>query len=80
MISVINDFIGWLGVALQAILQLLPNSPFMYVYNLDAEWLNVINYFLPIKEFVGCLEAYTVGVLAYYIIRVPARWAKLAGE
>lgn len=79
-ITIINNLIGWLSVALQSILQLLPNSPFMYVYNLDAEWLNIINYFLPITEFVGCLEAYTVGVLTYYVIRVPLRWAKAAGE
>lgn len=80
MINILNGIISAIGDALQAILLLLPDSPFMYVYNLDVKWLNVINYFLPIKEFVGCLEAYATAVLIYYVIRVPLRWAKAAGE
>lgn len=80
MITVINNVIAWVSDALKAIILLLPDSPFIFVYNLDAEWLNIINYFLPVKEIVGCLEAYVVAVLTYYVIRVPLRWAKAAGE
>jgi hypothetical protein len=80
MIEVINSLISALGNAITAILLLLPESPFTYVYNLDAGWLNTINYFLPIKEFVGILEAYTISVALYYAIRIPLRWAKVAGE
>ena len=80
MISILNKLIEALGAALQAILLLLPDSPFSYVYNLDAQWLNVINYFLPVKEFVGFLETYVISVLLYYVIRIPLRWAKAAGE
>lgn len=80
MISVINSIISAVGAALQAILLMLPDSPFTYIYNLDVQWLNIINYFLPIKEFVGVLEAYATSVLLYYIIRIPLRWAKAAGE
>lgn len=80
MDGVINSVIKWVADAINSILNLLPNSPFSYVYGLDTQWLNVINYFLPVKEFVGVLETYVVAVLLYYVIRVPARWAKLAGE
>ncbi len=80
MISILNKLISAVGKMLEAILILLPDSPFVYFYNLDVQWLNTINYFLPIKEFVGCLEVYTVSVLLYYIIRIPLRWGKAAGE
>ncbi len=80
MIDVVNNIISAVGDALSEVLLLLPNSPFEYVYNLDAEWLNIINYFLPVKEFIGILEAYVVAVLLYYVIRVPLRWMKAAGD
>jgi hypothetical protein len=80
MVSIINSLISALGSALQALLNLLPDSPFQFVYSIDNQYLNMINYFLPIKEFVACLEAYASAVLVYYVIRVPLRWAKAAGE
>ncbi|MCX8129394.1 MAG: hypothetical protein N3I35_04755 [Clostridia bacterium] len=80
MIGIINGIISALGKVLQTILLLLPDSPFIFVGNLDQQWLKYINYFLPVQEFVVVLEAYVIAVGIYYAIRIPLRWAKAAGE
>ena len=80
IIDIINTIIEGLGNTLDEAISVLPTSPFIYVYDLDNEWLNTINYFLPIKEYIGIMESFVIAVLMYYVVRVPLRWVKAAGD
>lgn len=62
-----------------AILALLPDSPFKILDSLDptgqiAEWLGMVNWFVPIYTFVGILEGWLACIAVYYVYQVVLRW------
>lgn len=64
---------------LKAVLGFLPDSPFKILDSLDptgqiAEWLGMVNWFIPIYSFVGILEGWLVCIGVYYIYQVVLRW------
>lgn len=84
MIKILGGFlqklIDVIGGILQAVVNVLPDSPFMYITSADSEvaiLISKINYFIPISEFVVIIQAWLVGVTAYYLYSVIARWTKL---
>lgn len=66
---------------INAILSLLPDSPFVMLDNLDptgqvAEWLGMVNWFVPIYSFVGILEGWLACIAIYYVYQIVLRWLK----
>lgn len=64
---------------LMAILSLLPDSPFEILDDLTAtgqiaEWLGMVNWFVPVYSFVGILEGWLVCVGIYYVYQIVLRW------
>lgn len=64
---------------LMAILSLLPDSPFKILDDLAAtgqiaEWLGMVNWFVPVYSFVGILEGWLVCVAVYYVYQIVLRW------
>lgn len=64
---------------LSALLALLPDSPFKILDNMDptgqiAEWLGMVNWFVPIYSFVGILEGWLAGIAIYYVYQIVLRW------
>ena len=68
-----------LSGGINAILSLLPDSPFVILDKLAptgeiAKWLGMVNWFVPIYSFVGILEGWLAGILIYYVYQVVLRW------
>ncbi len=66
---------------INGVLSLLPDSPFKILDDLTAsgeiaEWLGMVNWFVPIYSFVGILEGWLAGILVYYIYQVVLRWLR----
>lgn len=63
-----------------SILQLLPESPFVVLDNLSQtefyEWIQYLNWFIPINTFISILEAWLVAIGIYYIYQIVLRWVK----
>lgn len=70
-------------IFLQAIewaLSILPDSPFLFldtisVDNIIYEYIQYINWFVPVNAIVAVLGAWTSAILVYYIVQVALRWA-----
>lgn len=78
----INSIFNWvtdkISYVLQAILLLLPDSPFVMIQadqdiSLILGWLNWI---FPIGEMVAILEAWLIAVALFYVYQLILRWAK----
>jgi len=80
MIGIINAIISKVGAVISALLLLLPDSPFNFVYGVDNQWVQFMNYILPFSEAVAHLELYISGVIIYYGIRIALKWIKAAGN
>lgn len=75
------DTLGqWVYDLAEAALSILPDSPFMFLQTLSnspiAQWLGVLNWFIPISTFVVILEAWCSAILLYYVAAFALRWAK----
>lgn len=71
--STVISFIG-------SILNLLPNSPFLVLNDLSStdyyQWIQWLNWFIPINTFVSILEAWVTGLALYYLYQIALRWVK----
>lgn len=70
---------GLITGGLSAILSLLPDSPFLILDSLDpagqiAEWLGMVNWFVPIYSFVGIFEGWLLCIGIYYVYQIVLRW------
>lgn len=79
IIRLINIVIEKLGHAIELLLSLLPDSPFLWVERIDSKVLDAINYVIPIPAIISHLQVYVMAVALYYAIRIALRWAKAAG-
>ena len=80
MIRIINALISKLGVALQALILLLPQSPFTYIMTVDNTFIQNINYILPFPQAVAHITLMVNAVVLYYGIRIVLKWIKAAGN
>ena len=79
IIRLLNIVIEKLGHAIELLLLLLPESPFLWVERLDSTVLDAINYIIPIPAIISHLQVYVMAVALYYAIRIALRWVKAAG-
>lgn len=80
MITILNAIILSLGTILQAIIILLPESPFNFVYNIDNEFIQNINYILPLPQVVAHLTLILQAIIIYYGLRIALKWIKAAAN
>lgn len=79
VIRTINIVIEKLADAIELLFMLLPESPFLWVQEIDSIVLDVINYVFPIPAMISHLQLYVMAVAIYYALRIALRWAKAAG-
>lgn len=79
IIRMFNRLIAAIGSSLTAILSILPESPFLWVDQIDSMVLEVINWVFPVNAMISHLQLYVTAVAIYYAIRIALRWAKAAG-
>lgn len=72
-----NHIIGGLGLIVSAIMQLLPDSPFLFVMESPiGQYAQYINWILPVKECIATLELWLSAIIVYYAYQAVLRWAK----
>lgn len=77
LISVGNHIISGLGLVVSAILQLLPDSPFLFLMDSPVgQYASYINWILPIRECIATLELWISAIIVYYCYQAVLRWAK----
>lgn len=79
IISIINRVIEAAGSAISAIFIFLPDSPFLWVEEIDSEVLEAINWIIPISAMISHIQLYVTAVAIYYVLRIALRWLKAAG-
>lgn len=76
-IAFCNGGIKGIGKVLQYLVLLLPPSPFKVLDNSPiAEYLQGLNYFVPINEMVTIGEVWLAAISVFYIYQIGLRWAK----
>ena len=79
IISIINRVIEAAGSAISAIFMLLPNSPFLWVEEIESEVIEAINWIIPVSAMISHIQLYVTAVAIYYVLRIALRWLKAAG-
>lgn len=72
-----NHVISCLGLIVAAIMQLLPDSPFLFVMQSPiGQYAAYLNWILPISECIATLEMWLSAIIVYYAYQAVLRWAK----
>lgn len=79
IIALINKVIEAAGNLITVLFSLLPDSPFLWLENIDSVVLQAINWVIPVSAMVSHLQLYVVAVAIYYALRIALRWVKAAG-
>lgn len=70
-------FIDAIGSLLQALVLLLPKSPFNWIQGTGfGDLLNKINYFIPVSDFLVMIQAWLVAIALFYAYSIYARFVK----
>jgi hypothetical protein len=73
----LQNCIDGLGSALQALLDLLPGSPFEALSNTDVQgYLAWLNWLVPLNNMVAVMELWTSAILIYYLYVIILRWIR----
>lgn len=78
VVNMINKIIAGIGALLTWLIDLLPNSPFNWSYNIDQAWVNNICWLIPFPTMIAHLEAVATAIAVFYGIRIALRWVKIA--
>lgn len=79
LVKFINLLIKALGVVLNLVFAILPDSPFQkYIVGNSTikQYVGQINYFLPIAEILLILEAWCGAIAIFYVVQIILRWIK----
>lgn len=79
LVNLVNYLINSLATIINALILLLPQSPFQST-TLDSAWLSYVNYVIPISSILQHIALWLTAVLVYYLIRTALRWGKVAGS
>lgn len=64
-----------------SIINIFPTSPFVVLDELSNteiyEWIQMLNWFVPVSSFVAILEAWLSCVAVYYVYQIVLRWIKV---
>lgn len=74
IIALINKVIAAAGKTLTILFSWLPESPFIGLIGSAAQWIDYINYVVPVYSIVMHLTLYLSAVAVYYVVRVAMRW------
>lgn len=80
MIAILNAIIASLASILTGLLSLLPASPFVFTLNIDDGILAAINWIFPVAGAITHFSAFCIAVALYYLIRIPLKWIRAAGN
>ena len=63
---------------MDAFIDLLPRCPFLYLQEIpiDSELLAFVSWVIPFPQIIALLQAWTVAIGVWYVVKVGLRWAK----
>lgn len=76
LVNIFNWFINAVGVALQAVILLLPESPFQKIMIEMPDVIINVNWLFPIAEILSTFETWLAAIIVYYGYQVILRWVK----
>lgn len=77
LVSFINVLIHGLVAVGEGLINLLPPSPFRILDNSAvADYLDSLNWIIPVSSIVAILEAWVVAIAIYYVVSIALRWIK----
>lgn len=75
--GIVNAIWDKLTDALEWVVNLLPDSPFVAISNTGvAQSIRYLNWALPISEALVIMEAWTTAIAIFYIYQAVLRWIK----
>ena len=83
--GIFNQLGEFLSNAINGLISLLPNSPFMAIHNLldnsvIAPYLGYINWIVPFDFAVQAFTLWAVSMAVYYVVSIALRWLKVIGD
>lgn len=76
MTDIINGLIAAIGSLVSGMLNLLPQSPFLWDLGGLKSYMGIINYFIPFGALGGIMTTYVAAVLLWYAVRWALRFAR----
>lgn len=79
IVSIWSSVTDWIYIMLQAVINLLPNSPFASI-SIPTSLSNVlgyINYVIPVANIVKVTALWVTAIVTYYVILLILRWVKV---
>lgn len=77
LIWLINFIVKSVGFLIGTLVSVLPDSPFLLLQNLEFDYLDSLNWVLPLS-FAASVLMYWVGAIAvYYLVSIPLRLTKV---
>lgn len=74
-----NALIKGLGLVLEALVVLLPRSPFPVRYDIDVRFLSGLGWIVPIDLILTTLTAWIACVGIFYVYMTVLRWVRVLG-
>lgn len=83
--GIFNQLGEFLSNAINGLISLLPNSPFVAISNLldssvIAPYLSYINWIVPFDFAIQSFGIWLVAMAVYYVISIALRWLKVIGD
>lgn len=77
IVYIINKIIYIVGVVLNTIFGLLPNTPFTISdTSVLAEYMGYLNWIIPVDKILIVTMAWLTAIALYYVYQIVLRWIK----
>lgn len=78
IIRIINMIIVAIGTVINAVLSLLPDSPFLSIQleSIDSGLIKALNWIIPVQTIITIFGASLIAVGGYYLYQIILRWIK----
>lgn len=78
VIKIINMIIVAIGTVINAVLSLLPDSPFLNIQleSIESGLIGALNWIIPIRSIITIFSASLLAVGGYYLYQIILRWIK----
>lgn len=77
IIKAINLLISALGALGTSLINLLPESPFNVLNDIEIPYLEALNWLIPVNFMITVLTYWVFAIGLYYVVSVALRWVKI---
>lgn len=78
MDQIFNWLTDKLGIIVDTIMVMLPDSPFVMLQRSASvnQVIGIVNWIVPFSQMVAILQVWLTAVAVYYVYQIILRWAK----